>query len=207
MEKVRVTREMPFAAIGEEFEVNDQYIDFGNGWSCSGGLAIQNNIGFGWLERVEEEKGMCMCNHSTKPGSVIMVDDPTQSPLVCSKCHEALPFSIFQSKAEEKKGCCYCYGTGIMKETKLPCGCKKEKSLEEIFEKHLHGTIKESYQMTPSFWTMKKSPEELAQIARDHIVKVFDNLSEKYDYPDEDSGSGNEIFMHKHIREALLEIK
>ena len=58
MKEVRVLKEMPFAKVGEEFEVNDQYIDFGNGWSCSGGQAIGQNIDAGWLEWVKEERSL-----------------------------------------------------------------------------------------------------------------------------------------------------
>ena len=56
---------------------------------------------------------------------------------------------------------------------------EKEKSLEEKFKEVLHGIIRGPDGQTPYFWTVKSSMESLAQIAKEHYEKKFDEAVEK----------------------------
>jgi len=57
MRKVRVEKEMPFAKVGEEFEVKDYHIRVG-GLRPFQSYPIMQLVADGWLSWVEEEKSL-----------------------------------------------------------------------------------------------------------------------------------------------------
>lgn len=152
MKKVRVLKEMPFAKIGlvEESD-NSGYFHIGECTVIWNPKEIQKWIDTGWLEWVKEPKELCMCNHSTLPGSVIMVENPKDGILVCSKCHKELPFHIF--KRDE-----------VVEDESL------EKKLEDSshYGKTLTNSTGHFISNIVSNWGY------LAQIARSHYLEVFD---------------------------------